>query len=108
MTGIVFADNNQWAASGVAYLLFAVMLYVLGTAAYRLSPKDPGRVEAHYLLGLRTIDLRNGFTVRPGIGVLVLRANNKRCRINRGLGPAAALEEWLHAAQAGSTVSGNG
>jgi hypothetical protein len=111
MAGIVFADNNAWGASGLCYLAFSIMLYFLGTAAYRLSPKDPGRIEAHSLLGLKLLDLRTGFTVKRawfGPGIVVLRAGKKRCRLNGGLGAPPAIEGWLADAQSGSTVSGNG
>ena len=105
MAGIVFADNNAWGASGLCYLAFSIMLYFLGTAAYRLSPKSPGRIEAHSLLGLKLLDLRDGFTVKRGLVRLTLKAGGKRCRINPAFGKS--LEGWL-AAQSGSTVSGNG
>jgi hypothetical protein len=111
MLGIVLADDNHWGASGVAYLAFAFMLYFLGTAAYRLAPKSPGQAVAHSLLGLRSIDLRNGFTVKKawfGPGIVVVRAGKKRYRINGGLGSVTAIEKWLTRNQVGSTVSGCG
>lgn len=111
MAGIVFADNSQWGAAGLAYLVFGILLYFLGTAAYRLSPKDAGRIEAHSLLGLKVLDLRNGFTVKQawfGPTIVVLRAGGKRCRINGSLGGSIAIEEWLTRYERGSTFAGNG
>ncbi|HVV35652.1 MAG TPA: hypothetical protein VHC63_03550 [Acidimicrobiales bacterium] len=108
MAGIVFADNNQWGRCSIAYAVWALCVYLLGTAAYRVSLREDGRIEAHSLLGLRKVDLRNGFSVKNGLGVRVLRAGGKRFRLNPGLGRRARIEEWFQAAQRGSTVSGNG
>jgi hypothetical protein len=107
MAGIVFADYDQWGRAAITYALFAFCLYFLGTAAYRLTLKSEGRVEAHSLLGLRTLDLREGFTVTRGVGAVVVKVGGRRCRVNPALGHAA-VEEWLAAAQTGSTVSGRG
>jgi hypothetical protein len=101
MGGIVLADDNHWTAAAITYALFALLLYFLGTAAYRLSVKGDGRIEAHSLLGLRPIDLRNGFLVKKawfGPAIVVLRASGKRCRINGALGGSVAIEEWLRGA----------
>ena len=101
MTGIVFADNNNWAMSGVVMAGFGIALYFLGTAAYRVSDRGDGRVEAHSLLGLKSVDLRNGFRVKRawfGPGIVVLRAGRRRCRINGALGRSRAIEQWLTAA----------
>ena len=114
MTGTVFADNNAWGKAAIAYGLFGLSLYLIGTASYRLSISSKGRVEADSLLGLRPIELDEGFTVKRGLGVFVMRAHGKRYRINPALGPASAIEQWRTAAaaapapQRGSTVSGNG
>jgi hypothetical protein len=101
MAGIVFADYDQWGRAAITYACFAFFLYFLGTAAYRLTVKGDGRIEAHSLLGLRPIDLRNGFVVKQGwFGptIVVLRASGKRLRINGGLGGSSAIEEWLRGA----------
>jgi len=101
MAGIVLADDNHWTGAAVVYTIFAVLVYLLGTAAYRLSVKGNGRIEAHSLLGLRPIDLRNGWLVKKawfGPGVVVLRASGKRCRINGALGGSLAIDEWLRGA----------
>jgi hypothetical protein len=98
MTGIVFADNSQWGLAAIAYAAWGVCLYLLGTAAYRLSVKGDGRIEAHSLLGLRKIDLRNGFVVKNGLGIRVVRASGKRLRVNPALGAPNAVEDWLRAA----------
>jgi hypothetical protein len=108
MTGIVFADNNHWLGALVAWGLLGVLLYFLGTAAYRVSLRTDGRIEAHSLLGLRKLDLREGFGVKRGLGVFVVRARGKRYRVNPGLGPAPRIEQWMQEAQLGSTISGNG
>jgi hypothetical protein len=98
MAGIVFADYDQWGRAAITYTFFAFFLYFLGTAAYRLTVKGDGHIEAHSLLGLRKIDLRNGFVVKNGVGVRVVRASGKRLRVNGGLGGSAAVEDWLRAA----------
>jgi hypothetical protein len=108
MTGIVFADNNHWAGALLAWGTLGVLLYFLGAAVYRVSLRSDGRIETHSLLGLRPLNLRDGFTVKRGLGVFVVRAGGKRYRINPLLGPAPAIEQWLTEAQLGSTISGKG
>jgi hypothetical protein len=98
MAGIVFADNSQWGLAAIAYAVWGVCVYVLGTAAYRLTVKGDGRIEAHSLLGLRKLDLRNGFAVKNGLGTRVVKASGKRLRVNPALGDSRDVEDWLRAA----------
>lgn len=103
MTAIVFADNNNWAASGVVALLLTVAVYLLGTAAYRLRIRTAGRVEVHSMLRLRQLDVANDFTVHRGRlnpAIVILKVGKKRYRLNRGLGGPAVIDEWLRAATA--------
>ncbi|HVT75805.1 MAG TPA: hypothetical protein VHD87_02160 [Acidimicrobiales bacterium] len=98
MTGIVFADNNKWAASGVTFVGFGVVLYMLGTAAYRVTTRGARQVEVHSMLGLRRLDLGDGWVVRQAIygpAVVVVRVGRRRTRLNGGLGRAAAVDSFL-------------
>ena len=100
MTMIVAADNNNWAVAWSLAAVFALAIYVLGTPAFRLKYKSPGKVELSSMLGLLKADLTNGYTVKPGLfgkSVVVLKTPKKRYRINGGLGDVAAIQAWLDA-----------
>ncbi len=98
MTMIVAADNNNWAVAWSLAAVFAVVIYVLGTPAFRLKYKAPGKVELSSMLGLLKADLTNGYTVKRGLfgkSVVVLKTPKKRYRINGGLGSVDAIQAWL-------------
>ena len=102
MTGIVFANYGNWSASLAAFAAFAFVLYMLGTAGYRVTAKGRARhIEVHSMLGLRRVDLTSGFTVRQGWfgpSIVVVRVGRRRCRLNGGLGRRAAIDDWLRTA----------
>lgn len=100
MTMIVFADNNHWAgALGLAVAL-GIALYLMGTPAYRMQTRGPGKVQLNTILGSHQVDLRGGYRVKRGLpGVVVLKVGRKRYRLNGALGDAPAIDEWLSARQ---------
>lgn len=103
MTTIVFANYGKLRAAAIAAGALAASVYFLGTAAYRLKVRGLGRIEAHSVLGLRRVDLTDGFSVRQaryGRAVVVVRLGWRRVRINGGLGRANEIEHWLQMALA--------
>lgn len=108
MTGIVFADNSQWAASATAFGALFVGLYLFGTAAYRVTAERPGRIETHTLLGLRRVEIADGFRVRRslyGPVVVVVKIGRRRIRLNGGLGAPVEIDAWLRQAQTASVTA---
>lgn len=98
MSMIVVADYNNWAGAWSLAALFALAIYTLGTPAFRIKYKSPGKIELNSMLGLLKADLSKGYTVKRGLfgkSVVVLRAPKKRYRINGGLGDVAKIEGFL-------------
>lgn len=97
---IVLADYNDWSGAWSLAAVFALAIYVLGTPAFRIKYKSPGKIELSTMLGLLKADLSNGYTLKPGVfgkSVVVLRTPKKRYRINGGVGDVAAITAWLKA-----------
>ena len=100
MTSIVFANYGNLRAAGLTLGAFALSLYLLGTAAYRVTIRGRGQVESHTVLGLTRFDLTKGFSVRQaryGRALVVVRVGRRRIRLNGGLGRADAVDRWLRA-----------
>jgi len=98
MTMIVMADNNNWTGAWSLAAVFGLAIYVLGTPAFRIKHKAPGKIELNTMLGLLKADLSHGYTLKKGFfgkSVIVLRAPKKRYRINGGLGDVESIKAWL-------------
>jgi len=100
MTMIVFADNNNWAVAWSLAVLFGYAVYLLGTAAFSIRYKAPGKVEVYSILGILKLDVHKGYTVKQGHfgrATVVVKSGKKRYRLNGALGSAGAVESWLNA-----------
>ncbi len=83
-------------------LVLVAAIWAIGPVGYALKHKAGSRVVLHRPFGVVDIDLRDGFTVseaRRGGGGLVLRANGKRYRLVKSIGPASLVDEWLRRVQ---------
>lgn len=98
MAMIVMADNNHWTGAWSLAAVFALVIYVLGTPAFRIKHKAPGKIELNTMLGLLKADLTKGYSLKQGLfgkSVVVLRVGKKRYRVNGGLGDPDSIKAWL-------------